>query len=478
MRWTILTDSSVLYSVFLAKIKSYGKTISTGNLIRHLRDSHNIREDKTESTRLINDFFTPTPRPRARATVASSSTMNMVTKKDKWILARDLALWFCTSLMPFDSVSDEGMIDFFKKYNIIVSDEDMPSRYTVGRGALDDVYETMLATVKTQILTGTPRHVSITFDLWTDQYRRLNYITFTLHFITADYELKSFTLSTQLVQGKKTGEKIQGLINTTVSEFGLCDKELHTVTDAGSNVKRAISLSGLDSHLCLGHGLHNLVIADGIKNVPSLKELIKKVKKIVKAIRYRLPELEKEAEKEQMEFLQQIENVSEVLENDENEPIGDDDDEVSQNSQIFNDEFGNLNQLPSIKTATPTRWHSVLSMLESLAHCCNRKPVNSILTRIGKEDLKLVQTDWNLLEDLIRFLRKFREAVEVLCAQKNEHHMTRRVMDIDEGKRGRGHPPTNWTRTISKDMTELGLTPAMTKDRNKWRSCIRRADPK
>ncbi|XP_061716952.1 uncharacterized protein LOC133524822 [Cydia pomonella] len=185
MRWTILTDSSVLYSVFLAKIKSYGKTISTGNLIRHLRDSHNIREDKTESTRLINDFFTPTPRPRARATVASSSTMNMVTKKDKWILARDLALWFCTSLMPFDSVSDEGMIDFFKKYNIIVSDEDMPSRYTVGRGALDDVYETMLATVKTQILTGTPRHVSITFDLWTDQYRRLNYITFTLHFITA-----------------------------------------------------------------------------------------------------------------------------------------------------------------------------------------------------------------------------------------------------------------------------------------------------
>ena len=61
----------------------------------------------------------------------------------------------------------------------------MPSRYSVGRGALDDVYETMLATVKDQILTETPRHVSITFDLWTDQYRRHSYITFTLHFITA-----------------------------------------------------------------------------------------------------------------------------------------------------------------------------------------------------------------------------------------------------------------------------------------------------
>lgn len=58
-------------------------------------------------------------------------------------------------------------------------------------------------------------------------------------------------------------------------------------------------------------------------------------------------------------------------------------------------------------------------MLKSLAHCCNRNPVNTILTRIGQEDLKLIQLEWNLLEDLIRFLRKFREAVEVLCAQKS-----------------------------------------------------------
>lgn len=30
-----------------------------------------------------------------------------------------------------------------------------------------------------------PRHCAMTFDLWTDQYRKLNCITFTLHYLTA-----------------------------------------------------------------------------------------------------------------------------------------------------------------------------------------------------------------------------------------------------------------------------------------------------
>ncbi|XP_063547165.1 uncharacterized protein LOC134754754 [Cydia strobilella] len=327
--------------------------------------------------------------------------------------------------MPFDAVSDKGMIDFFKKYDIIVTDQDLPSRYTISRTALDDVYEMMLKNVKEQIKESSPKHVSVTFDLWTDRYRRLNYITFTLHYLTADFELKSFTLNTKLAQGKKTGEMILEMLNKTVAEFGLCDKTLHVVTDAGSNVKRAIALGNLDGHLCLGHGLHNLVIVDGIKRVPEVDVVVTKCKKIVKSIRYRLPDLEIEVETEQRKFLQEIDSVGEDIEFDENEPMVDEDlssptreDCSAETTVSFNNEFGEVNHVPTVKTSTPTRWHSVLAMLESLAHFCNRGPINEMLTKIGQGELKLIQAEWNIIEDMIRFLKKFREAVEVLSAQK------------------------------------------------------------
>ncbi|CAG4977728.1 unnamed protein product [Parnassius apollo] len=275
----------------------------------------------------------------------------------------------------------------------------MPSRDTVSRTALDDVYESMLDNVKVQIKTDVAGHAAITFDIWSDKYRHLNYITLTLHYLTTDFELKSFTLCTKLIEGKKTGEKIQAILLDIKECFDLQEKVLHSVTDAGSNVKRAISLAALDSHLCLGHGLHNL---------------------IVKTVRYRLPELERAAEKEQIEFLHSLERVSEHLEMDENEPIIDD--EGSEFNSVSglqtSDEFCNMNHVPSIKTSSPTRWHSMLAMLESLAHFCNRNPVNRMLSQISQHDLKIYQQEWNLLEDLIRFLREFREVVEMLSTQK------------------------------------------------------------
>ncbi|CAG9792672.1 unnamed protein product [Diatraea saccharalis] len=404
----------------LAKIKSYVKTVSTGNLIKHLRDFHNLKEESSgKATRNIEQFFQIQPR-RSQTTVGTPSS-SLIKNKDSWLLARDMALWFCKSLMPFDSVSDEGMNDFFQKYDIISCKEDMPSRDTVSRTALDDVYESMLENVKVQIKTDAAGHAAITFDLWTDQYRHLSYITFTLHYLTADFELKSFTLCTKLIEGKKTGAKIQETLNETKECFDLQEKVLHSVTDAGSNVKRAISLAALDSHLCLGHALHNLVTVDGIGSVPELADLIKKCKKIVKTVRYRLPDLEREAEKEQIQFLQSLERVSEHLEMDENEPIIDD--EVSDSHSVSglqtnSDEFGSINHVPSIKTSSPTRWHSMLAMLESLAHFCNRNPVNNLLAQVNQHDLKIYQQEWNLLEDLIRFLRKFREVVEMLSTQK------------------------------------------------------------
>ncbi|CAG4975252.1 unnamed protein product [Parnassius apollo] len=108
------------------------------------------------------------------------------------------------------------------------------------------------------------------------------------------------------------------------------------------------------------------------------------------------------------------ETAVQTVEDDENDPICGKENEVEKDRSLF----GNLSNVPSVKTSTPTRWPSVLEMLENMAHCCNRNPINNILRRIGQDDLKIVQMEWNLLEDLIKFFGKFREVVEGISSQK------------------------------------------------------------
>ncbi|CAK1602411.1 unnamed protein product [Parnassius mnemosyne] len=57
-------------------------------------------------------------------------------------------------------------------------------------------------------------------------------------------------------------------------------------------------------------------------------------------------------------------------------------------------------------------------MLESVIHICNREPINNMLRKNGQEELRITQSEWIPLEDLVKFLRSFREAVEILSSQK------------------------------------------------------------
>lgn len=179
-------------------------------------------------------------------------------------------------------------------------------------------------------------------------------------------------------------------------------------------------------HLCLGHGLHNLVTVDGINSVPEIALLVQKCKKVVKAVRYRAPELHAEAEKvqQQLEFLEKIESVVETLESDESDLVPQVDlilenaEETENEGRALPSGSENYKNIPTIKTATPTRWHSILEMLESVIHICNREPINNMLRKIGQEELRITQSEWILLEDLVKFLRSFREIVEILSSQK------------------------------------------------------------
>lgn len=72
------------------------------------------------------------------------------------------------------------------KYGVIKELQELPDRTTLSRSALDDVYRSMHGQVKKTVVQG-PRFCAITYDLWTDSYRRRAYITFTCHLVNRKF---------------------------------------------------------------------------------------------------------------------------------------------------------------------------------------------------------------------------------------------------------------------------------------------------
>lgn len=81
------------------------------------------------------------------------------------------------------------------------------------------------------------------------------------------------------MMGKKTGKNISDEINDVLQVFGLQGKQITAVTDAGSNVVLACKLLKMKHHKCLGHSVHNLITADGLKCTEQLEKIVKKQRK-------------------------------------------------------------------------------------------------------------------------------------------------------------------------------------------------------
>lgn len=97
---------------YRVKIKNYSKSVSTGNLTRHLRDDHSIIDERPRAEKRKykkKELFSA-----KRVSREGNSSKSVIILLDGDLLARDVALWFCTAMLPFDSACDEGMVDFLK----------------------------------------------------------------------------------------------------------------------------------------------------------------------------------------------------------------------------------------------------------------------------------------------------------------------------------------------------------------------------
>ncbi|KAJ6635096.1 hypothetical protein Bhyg_03865 [Pseudolycoriella hygida] len=256
-----------LPSASLGSVKKYKSTTSTSSLLLHLSSSHGKDEKEADENKLTQYFG---------KTSEANVTLPSIAFKHS-LLARRLVLLCARSLISYESVTSEGFSDFFKSYGI-VADLDVPHRTTLTRTALEDVYRDSIPLVKGVIRSSS--YCSLTFDIWTDNYRRKSYVTFNYSCIDDSCRIQNLNLCTLLMPYRHRAVEILEEFDKTLKFYEIDRSEICTVTDKGSNLVKLINDAKLKHHFCLGHGFHNLINEDGFSSVPDIDELLTKIKNI------------------------------------------------------------------------------------------------------------------------------------------------------------------------------------------------------
>ncbi|KAL1483493.1 hypothetical protein MTO96_050228 [Rhipicephalus appendiculatus] len=165
--------------------------------------------------------------------------------------------------------------DFLVKYNVVSSKDELPSRTTLARGALSDIYECMKATIKDIIKKG-PRFCALTYDLWTDSYKRRSYINFTCHFMTEKFSMCNLTLCTQSMTERHTGKAIFEEYSKCLEEFEMTEKNVQALGKLASHIT--------DTMLLAAQWDQVQELAHFLKNFRSTVEILSKEKEVTASL--------------------------------------------------------------------------------------------------------------------------------------------------------------------------------------------------
>lgn len=120
---------------------------------------------------------------------------------------------------------------------------------------------------------------SFTTDLWSSCTME-PYISLTVHFVTADFQMMKYVLDTRYIPDRHTGVNISIALNELLAEWKLEEKHiLAFTTDSAANMIKMAEEARLMRIPCFGHTLHNAVTK--ALETPFVKEVTGKLKRIV-----------------------------------------------------------------------------------------------------------------------------------------------------------------------------------------------------
>lgn len=202
----------------LSKVYSLGEKTSSGNFLAHAKAAHKestifLKEQSSKLTNWIQTVPKGSP-------ATSQFDVN-----------RDIVLWLCQDLLPFELIEKEGFQAFNKK-NIHLN---LPTSRALATTALADVYMGLKSKVKEQladIVSGT-----IMLDGWTDAHHRYPYVGVRTCTVDANWNFLLFTLCVKPVENH-TSENLTVFVRELLEEFLHKDKNvlLFDTTDGAANM--------------------------------------------------------------------------------------------------------------------------------------------------------------------------------------------------------------------------------------------------
>lgn len=183
--------------------------------------------------------------------------------------------------------------------------DELPSRKTVSFDALDDVYS-CLKTQLTKILMAAPERGHITFDTWTDSFKKNSYCTFTYHYLK-NWEMCSTVLKTACFNHPHTSKALKEFFESMIKEYGLANKKISISTDGAKNMIRCGTMLNLYRFGCIAHSLNRLIQHDLLDSKdPEIKPInyvISKIRKTQRSLIYRFNELKRLHDKDKNDLL-------------------------------------------------------------------------------------------------------------------------------------------------------------------------------
>jgi len=135
----------------ISKVKHYGNS-STCTMKEHLRQEHAVRintdehdDDNAEAERIEMEGSKSVKQQKLSF---EKKLSNFQPYSSDYELNRDFAIWAAVDIQPFSFTGHQGMAYFFHKNFPLVK---LPSRDTVARTGLFDVYDAVLTKLKSEL---------------------------------------------------------------------------------------------------------------------------------------------------------------------------------------------------------------------------------------------------------------------------------------------------------------------------------------
>ncbi|KAL7646695.1 UNVERIFIED_CONTAM: hypothetical protein RMT77_001948 [Armadillidium vulgare] len=271
--------------------------------------------------------------------------------------------------LPFSHVEDVG---FTRLISEVSPQYKLKQRKFYSSFICDKMFQSVFENIK-KIVEKVMQEskLSFTTDIWSNPSAGVSLLSVTAHTINQEFERINFVLGAIPLEERHTGEYISTKFDEILGKWKISKEDIHCVMrDSGTNMKKALFLSGVNNLDCAVHKVQ-LVVKRGLESKIEISELISKCRSMSTHFRHS------------------------TMAQDELRKIQD---------QLKKPKLNIIHD-------TPTRWNSTLYMLKRIEEL--KESLRLYAASNSKIPL-LTNFEWIILSGCVRSLEPFEEITKIL----------------------------------------------------------------